>query len=596
MFSHKQRKGATTFIFLGEFSVTLLPVETSNIRGRSDKIQFEMKKLNFDILVRNGRVIDGAGNPWFKADIGISNDKIEKIGAIEGAAAAKCIEASGLIVCPGFIDIHNHSDTTILTYPKCDSMIMQGVTTQVIGNCGNSAAPVKDVNRTNVQTPDGVPIDWHTFDQYLSKVEKQGVSTNIASLVGHGTIRLAVMGWEARAPTKGELEEMKKFVAESMEDGAFGLSTGLAYTPGAWADTDEIVQLCKIAAEYGGYYATHIRYHGWKERLASKEAIEIGKKAGIQVVISHLETHYPAWGTEEWIVQGIDEARSEGYDVTCDITPELWGGTGLLTLIPEKYHEGGHSKVAERLKNPRIRREIVKEVAEEIRIWPTRSLAADGEWDKFMVTRITKNTDLLGKSLAEIAKMKGKEPYEAVFDLLMEEERPPGVLYLGHLESDMQKLLKHHTSMIESDGRCIAPYGPEGIGKSHPHPRYYGVFPLVFRKYVRGETRADMPEEVGNKILTWEEAVRKMTSLPAQSGHIQDRGLLRAGMYADIVIFNPDTITDKATYKNPHQFPEGIPYVIVNGQIAVENSVHTGALPGKVLRGLGYRKKAHAKK
>jgi len=539
----------------------------------------------YDVLVKNSRLIDGAGNPWFKADVAIEGERIAKVGRLASAEAGRVIDASGHIVCPGFIDIHNHSDTTILIYPGCESMIMQGVTTLVLGQCGSSAAPIVDIDRQLGPIPAGVTPNWRSFDEYLRSIEKHGVSANIASLVGHSTVRRGVMGMEARLATESELDDMKALVAESMEGGAFGISTGLGYTPGSWSDTNEIIELCKVVAKYGGYYATHIRWQGWKERLAVKEAIEIGKKAGIPVQISHMETHYPEYGKEKWYLRMIEEARAEGHDITTDIPPYLWGATGLRTMIPEKYHEGGQEKMAKRLRDPQIRKQILNDVDEEVRIMPPRSLGADGEWDKLVVTR-SENKEFLGKTFAEIAKMRGQEPWDMVFDLLIQ-RGPQGLIGQYHFEDDIRILVKHHLSMIESDGSAVAPYGPLGKGVSHPHPRCYGVFPMTFRKYVRGETRDEMPQELGAKILTWEEAVRKMTSLPAQRLGLSDRGLVKAGMRADLAVFNPKTITDKATYVDPHQYAEGILYVLVNGQIVVDDGEHTGALPGKALRGPG---------
>jgi N-acyl-D-amino-acid deacylase len=473
-------------------------------------------------------------------------------------------------------------------------MVRQGVTTQVIGNCGYSCAPVRDETKEALEKymlPPRVEIDWHSLGEYLHRLESQGVSTNVASLVGHGVVRIAVMGWADRRPKGAEIEEMKDLVAQSMEEGAFGLSTGLAYSPGLFSDTDEIVELAKVAARYHGFYSTHIRTDGMTWERSVQEAIEIGEKARLPVQISHIESHYPNWGRQERILRLIEEARLRGLDVLCDIPPYICGATSLNTILPDWAHEGGASKSVERLRNPEMRARIKKFVLEERErhSLPIPTMLADGLSNKIRIGSSEKNRNLIGKSLSEIGELRGTDPIEAAFDIIVEEcGGDISITAEQHSEEDMRRVVQYPGSMIASDGASWAPYGVLG-DLAKPNPRGYGVFPLTFRKYVRGETRKEMPSDIGEKILTLQDAIRKMTSLPAQRLGLKDRGLIRERMWADIVIFDPETIEDQATYDDPHQYPKGIEYVLVNGTIVVEKGNHTGALPGKVLRGPGYK-------
>ena len=531
-------------------------------------------KSEFDILIRNGSIVDGAGNPWFKADIGIRDGKILKVGNLASSTGKKIIDARGLVVSPGFIDIHNHSDSALLINPKAESMIRQGVTTMLIGNCGKSASPSEK---------------WQTLNKYFAQLDKQGVATNVAALVGHGDIRTMVLGEASRLPTSKELKEMKALVAQAMEDGAIGMSTGLDYAPGMFSDTNEIIELCKVVAKYGGIYTTHIRSGGPTWGKAVWEAIEIAEKSGVPLQISHLESHYGNWGNEEKILKILEEARARGRDVKTDIPPYLCGGTGIFTMLPVWAHEGGTPKILERLRDP-VEREKIKEwILKKKTPTATSTMITDGLPDKIWIGASQKNPNYVGKNLAQIAELRGKDPLDVAFDLIIEEGKNISMVIEHHFEDDMRILIKHPLSMIVSDGSALAPYGPLGEGK--PNPRSYGTFPLVIRKYVRGETRKEEPTEVGVKLLSLQEAVRKITSFPAQKLGLKDRGMLREDMWADIVIFDPQTIEDQATYVNPHQYPKGIPYVLVNGQIVIENGEHTGILPGKILRGKGYRLK-----
>ena len=520
----------------------------------------KVEKQKYSLIIKNGYIIDGTGNPWFKADIGVRGGIIVKIGSLSSASGEKIIDAQGLIVSPGFIDIHNHSDDGLLINPKAENYVRQGVTTMFIGQCGSTMVPSKD---------------WPTFKKYFSRLEEKGIATNVASLIGHGQIRKYVIGNDDRKTTPEELEKMKNIIAQAMEDGAYGLSTGLVYHPGMFADEEEIIELCKVVAKHDGLYATHVRDDaaGWEDSIL--ESIETAEKSGVRLQISHNESHYPNWGKLDKIMKHIEDARARGLRVSCDVIPTLCGSQGITNVFPNWALAGGVKKLVERLKNPaelaKIRKYVLHE--KEKHTSPASTLIADGHADKIWVE---------GKNLAEIAQEKGITPVDAAIDLVLKRKNNIGIIQEFHFEDDMCKLIQHPLSSICSDGEIVS------FGQGMPNPRCYHCFPLVFRKYVRGETRKEEPQEVGRKILSLQEAVRKITSCPAQRLRLRDRGLLRENMCADIVIFDQQKIGDQATYKNPHGYPKGIPYVIVNGELVVENGQHTGVLPGKVIRGPRY--------
>ncbi len=544
--------------------------------------------MTLDLAIRNGFVIDGSGNPWFKADVGILARKISNIGRLDTAEIESVIDARGLVVSPGFVDIHSHSDLALLINPRAESKIRQGVTTEVIGNCGMSPAPVNKKTVHFLKDDWGleakeVAWNWSTFGDYLDQLEKQGVALNVAPLVGHGTVRMAVMGVDNRPPTSEELEKMKKLVAQSMENGAFGMSTGLVYLPGCYADTSELTELCKVVAGYGGIYASHIR--GERETIveALKEAIEIGEKAGVPVQVSH---NCPKWGGSEKLPEMFklyEEARARGVDVTMDNDAHTDLNPELSYILPQWAQAGGVEKVIERLMNPGIRERIKKEIVEDKYPGPGYcGLAKHGRWDRIFLFRCKKNQDLIGKNFEEIAEIKGaKDPFDAYFDLLIEEKGDASALFNYINENDIRAVLKFHLMMVSTDGSAYAPYG--ALGKIDGYsPCSYGEYPYILERYVREE-----------KIITLQEAIRKMTSFPVQKLGLKDRGLIREGMWADIVVFDIKKIRDRATSRYPytfplpnfpHKYPEGIEYVIVNGQVVIEKGEHKGVLPGKVLR------------
>ena len=525
----------------------------------------------FDAIIKNGYLVDGTGNPWFKADIGIKIGKVSEIGDLGSEEANRIINAKGLVVSPGFIDMHSHSEYSLLANSKAESKIRQGVTTEVNGNCGDSPAPIEGITAEAAEEAKEykLDMDWSTLGEYLDRLERQGIALNVAQLVGHGTIRTAVMGYENRPPTREELSEMKDLVAKAMNDGAFGMSTGLFYSPGGFADTEEVIELCKVVAKYGGIYTSHIRGEGDPLIEAVAEAIEIGEKANIPVQISH----HKACGIENWgkvkkTLTMMEEARSRGVDVTCDVYPYTACGADLVSMIPIWAHEGGVDKLRERLRDLKFRERIRKEMLEGLLGW--ESSVKQSGWGKIKVIGWKEHKEFEGKTLAEVAELKGVDPFDLTFDLIIKKESPE-LIDLAMSEEDVCAVIKHPLSMIGSDGWALAPYGV--LSESKTHPRSYGTYPRILGKYVREE-----------KVVTIENAIRKITSLPAQKLGLRDRGIVGEGMWADVVVFDLKRVVNEATYEDPHRYSEGIEYVLVNGEIAVDRGEHTGALPGKVLR------------
>lgn len=520
------------------------------------------------MVIKNGFVVDGAGNPWIKADVGILGERITKIGSVPDKAE-RILDASGLIVAPGFIDMHSHSDLAILKRPPPQQKIRQGVTTELLGQDGLSVAPVKgEMKKELAKYLAGIAGEldrewpWSTIGEYLDEIARCRTPVNVATYVGHGTVRMAVTGFAERPATAQELEAMKDLVAISMREGAFGLSSGLVYTPGSYADTNELVALSQVAARHGGIYTSHIRGESGTLEQSLDEALTIGSRAGLPVHISH---HKAAgrmhWGKVRKTLATIDAVRSRGQDVTCDQYPYTAGSTMLSVVIPPWAHKGGVEKLLQRLRDPDARERMKRDMEEELPGWT--SYYKQSGWDKIQITYCKKNKTLEGKTLEQIAELKRTDPFTSTFDLLLEEETAISMVIFYLSEDDVRTVMKHPATMIGTDGLMVG----------NPHPRVYGTYPRILGRYVRDE-----------KVLTLEDAIRKMTSLPAQRLGLQDRGLIRPGFFADITIFNPKTIIDKATYENPHQYPVGIDYVIVNGRIVLEKGEFKDTLPGKVLR------------
>jgi N-acyl-D-amino-acid deacylase len=528
------------------------------------------------LIIRNGHIVDGAGNPWFKADLEIKDENISRIGKVS-ASKGKSIDASGLFVAPGFIDIHSHSELQLLVNPRAESKVRQGITTEVFPNCGSGPAPLKGAAVEMIKDDAkqlGLKLDWKTMGQYMKKLERQGISLNVALLIPHGTLRACIMGFDNRKPTEKEMSEMKKLVEQCMVEGAFGMCTGLRYVPGSYADTGEVVDLLTVVGRYGGFYASHVRDEGDRGTYpaAIAEAVEIGEKAGVSVQISHLKAlGRRAWGKVKDALKIIEDARTRGVDVTCDMYPYTASGTGFMAWIPKWSHEGGFDKFLERIKDSQQRRRIIEE---------TQAVLHDrGGPERAVLTRFFPNPGYEGKTLQEISTMRSKDPVEAMLDLIVEARGETPVVNFNMLDEDVDSVMRHPAVMFGTDGYSLAPYGI--LGKGKPHPRSYGTYPRVLAKYVRE-----------SRLLTIENAIRKMTSLPAQKLGLQDRGLIKEGMYADIVVFDPEKVTDKATFADPHQYAEGIQYVIVNGKTVVEKGKHTGSLSGRVLRKMAMRTKA----
>jgi len=522
--------------------------------------------LVYDLLILNGHILDGTGNPWFRADVGIVGDGIEAVGRLGKEKAERRINAEGHVVAPGFIDIHSHSDMPLLVEPRAESKIHQGVTTEVVGNCGGSAAPMnravkayrEKYGRSGV--PEDFEYDWETMADYLARLDRQGIAVNVAPLVGQGTVRHNVMGYEAREPTDSELRKMRRLVDAAMRDGAWGVSSGLIYPPSVYAKTDELVELAKVSAKYGGLYASHIRGEGETLLDAVKEAIEIGERSGAPVQIAHFKASGKEfWGRTKESHRLVEEARARGVDVTFDQYPYIASSTGLSSVLPHWAHEGGAEKMMERLRDPEVRKRLELE------------RRRDRDWSEIMVVYVKKNPKYIGKRITEIAEMEGKKPSDAAYDLLLAEDTQVQTVMFGLGEDDVRYVMRSPYMMVGSDGSAVSPKGI--LGKGQPHPRYYGTFPRVLGHYARDEG-----------IITLQEAVRKMTSAPAQKMGFRDRGLLREGYKADIAVFDPLKVKDEATFTDPHRFASGIPYVLVNGTVVISKGKQTSALPGKTLR------------
>src|SRR5213593_3279311 len=534
---------------------------------------------SFDLVITNGHIIDGTGSPWYSGDIGISNGKIAAIGNLSEAARKRTIDARGMVVAPGFIDMLGQSETTILVDPRLPSKIYQGITTEITGE-GGSAAPLNDSIIQNDRPSYAhyhVTPDWRTLRQYFARLEKQGMGINLASYVGATQVRRMVLGDDDKQPTSAQLEQMKDLVRQAMRDGAVGVSTSLEYAPAPYAKTEELIALAAEASRFGGIYATHMRNEGTGILAAIDEALRIGREARIPVEIWHLKVGgKPSWGHMPEVVAKINAARAQGLDVTADTYAYTAWFNDFSAFIPAWAHDGGNSKLLERLKDPAMRARIRKDMLTPSDQW-------DNEWQEIpgpeaVLIGVVHNPQLLplqGKTLAEIAKLWNKDPMDALFDLLIEDHALTSVAVFGMSEPDVSLALQQPWVSVDNDSSGTS---PEGIlGREHPHPRAYGTFPRILRKYVREE-----------KKLTLEDAIRKMSAFPAQRMRLTDRGVLKTGMWADVVIFDPARVRDLATFENPNQLSEGMQYVLVNGVPVIDEGKMTGALPGKVLCGAGY--------
>ncbi len=532
----------------------------------------------YDLLIINGHILDGSGSPWFEGSVAVKEGKIAAVGRLPNVTARRVIDARGLTVAPGFIDLHSHSDYTLLVDGKGESKIRQGVTTEILGESESAgpilgpAVPEFDKEMTRY----GLKRDWTTLGEYLTRVERQGTSVNIASYVGSGQARMDVMGNVNRRPTAEEMEKMKDLVEQAMREGALGLSSGLIYPPNSFATTDELIELAKVAARYGGIYTSHIRGEADHWKRALDEAIEIGERAHLPVHVLHFKMDGQAnWGKMAQQIAEVQAARDRGVDITVNQYPYIASMTGLEMCIPAKYLEGTSEQVVERLKDPKVRAEIRQAIANGLPGWEDNEVKSVGGWHGVLVASLQKpeNKQYEGKRMDAVTKEMGKDPLDALCDLLISEGGSAEAVYFGMSEPDVELAMKQPWLGVGSDGIAVSPT-MTFMGK--PHPRFYGTFPRVLGVYVREK-----------KVLTLPDAIRKMTSFPAQITGLADRGLLRPGMAADITIFDPKTVSDKATFENPLQYPAGIPYVIVNGVAVIDQGQHTGAKPGRVLYGRG---------
>lgn len=534
----------------------------------------------YDLIIRNGHIIDGTGSPWYSGDIGIRNGRIAAIGFLGAAQAKRTIDAHGMVVAPGFIDMLGQSELTILVNPHLPSKIFQGITTEITGE-GGSAAPLNDsIIKADQLSYDHLKIkpDWMTLRQYFARLEKQGMGINLGTYVGATQVRRMVLGDDKVQPTPAQLEQMKALVRDAMRDGAVGVSTSLQYAPAPYASTEELIALAAEASRFGGIYATHMRSEGSAITAAIDEAVRIGREAHIPVEIWHLKAAgKPQWGQMPQIVAQIEKARAAGVDVGANTYAYPAWFNNFSAFIPPWAHDGGDAKLVERLKDPAIRARIRKEMETPSTDW-------DNEWQEVagpeaILVSVVQNPQLLplqGKTIAEIAKLWNKDPFDTIFDLLIQDNAYTYVAVFGMAEPDVALVLQQPWVSVDNDSQGTAPDGL--LGQEHPHPRAYGTFPRILRKYVREE-----------KMLRLEDAIRKFTALPAQRMRLGDRGVLKAGMCADVVIFDPQTVTDRATFENPNQLSEGMQYVLVNGVPVIDGGKATNSLPGKVLRGPGFQ-------
>jgi N-acyl-D-aspartate/D-glutamate deacylase len=535
------------------------------------------------LLIVHGKILDGSGSPWFEGSVAIKDGKVADIGRLWNAAAKRVIDAAGLMVTPGFIDLHSHSDYALLVDGTAQSKIRQGVTTEILGEAA-SAGPILgpaavadfDNGTAPLTQKDGLHRDWTTLGEYFARAERQGISVNIASYVGSGQVRLDVMGNVDRAPTAEELDKMEGLVNQSMREGAIGLASGLIYAPNLFAKTDELIDLARVAGKFGGLYTTHIRGEGATSLQAISEAIEIAEKAGLPGHILHFKSSGRAnWGRMAELVKLVQAARDRGVDITADQYPYIAGMTSLEQCLPPKYLEGTADQVVARLKDPKARIEIREAIDKGLPGWVDNEVEACGGWHGVMLAGCQRpeNKKYEGKAMDEVARMMGKNPVDALCDLLIAEHATPTAIYFIMSEADVELAMKQPWVGIGSDGVAV---NPSMAFMGRPHPRFYGTFPRVLGVYVREK-----------HVLTLPDAVRKMTSLPAQIIGLTDRGLLRPGMAADIAVFDAHAVKDCATFEDPSQYPVGIPYVIVNGVVVIDKGEHTGAKPGRVLHGRG---------
>jgi N-acyl-D-amino-acid deacylase len=534
----------------------------------------------YDLIIANGHIIDGTGSPWYAGDVGIRDGRIAAIGKLGNASATNRIDAAGKVVAPGFIDMLGQSEFTILVDPRLPSKIYQGITTEITGE-GSSAAPLLGAARSEAALSlehYGLKADWQSLGEYFARLERQGIGINLASYVGATTVREVVIGTQNRPPSAAELVRMRALVREAMEQGAVGVSTSLEYAPAPYASTEELIALASEAAPYGGIYATHMRSEGDGIFAALDETFRIAREAHISTEIWHLKVAGKKnWGKMPAVIKRIEAARASGLDISADTYAYTAWFNDMSAFVPPWAHEGGNEKMVARLKDPATRARVRKDIETPSDTW-------DNEWDEVagpesILIGVVKNPalrSLQGQTIAAIAKARGKDPIDTLLDILVEDDGFTGCAVFGMQEDDVALALVQPWVSINNDSSGTSPEGR--LGEEHPHPRAYGTFPRILRKYVREEHR-----------LSLEDAIRKFTALPAQRMRLTDRGVLKRGLWADVVVFDPATVADRSTFSSPNELAVGMQWVLVNGVPVIAEGQMTGAKPGHVLRGPGYQ-------
>lgn len=564
------KAGNTPFSLVAVFSFLL--IAASLLAG-------DAAPPRYDVLIVGGRLVDGTGNPWTTADLGVRADRVVARGRLAGAPARRVIDATGLVVAPGFIDMLGQSEFTLLVDPRAESKVRQGVTTEITGE-GSSAAP-QNPGAVPRPGPFGGQIDWYDFAGYFARLERQGIAINFGSYVGATQVRRVVMGSENRAPTGDELAEMERLVEEAMRQGAQGLSTSLIYAPANYARTDELVALARVASAHGGIYATHMRSEGRGIFRALEETFTIARQAHIPVEIFHLKAAgQNLWGRMGEVIARIKAARAAGLGIAADQYPYVASATALRACIPPWAHAGGREDLLNRLRDPATRARLRRELSQPDGNWENLYWMAGGA-EGVLISSV-RNPDLnpyVRKRLAEIARERGEDPRETLFELLLADQAETSAIYFLMSEEDVKLALQQPWVSVGIDSAAVATDGP--LRDSKPHPRAYGTFPRILGRYVREQ-----------QLLSLEEAIRKMTSLPAQRLGLVGRGLLLPGFYADIVIFDFERIRDHASFEESRHYSQGVEYVLVNGELVLDQGRRTGALPGHVLRGPGWKSSA----
>lgn len=535
----------------------------------------------YDLIIKNGEIVDGSGKGSYFADIGIKDGYIKEIALNIESDALKIIDAKGYIVSPGFIDIDSHSDFSLYANPKAESKIRQGITTELVGQGGRTLGPIntdhlkdlKQYTSSYVQNKNEPNYwNWNSNMEFIDLLEKKGISVNIAALVGYGSIRVAVMGFEKRIPTENEMDKMLYLLEEEMNNGAFGLSLGLDNSPDSLATIDELVEMAKVVKKYNGLLSVHMREEGNYLLESINETLEIARKSGVKLQISHLKAAHPQnWGKVKEAIIAINKARHEGLDIHYDVYPYTAYESVLADVLPTWIRELSPESMVNYLKNDVIRKKVISEMVDPNSNWGNPMLGSSWNMIRIVSLKNTENKKYEGMNMEQIAEDMNLKPQEAAIKLLIDEEGVIKIIFFAMLETDLIEVMKQSIAIFCTDGLAVAPYGDYKDIKVHP--RYYGAFPRILGRYVREK-----------KILALEDAIHKMTLLPAMKMNLKDRGLLDVGYKADITIFDKDTIIDKSTFDNPHQYSEGIKYVIVNGEIVLEEETHTGKLPGEIIK------------